>query len=108
MAFPTALNGQVTDAVTQTGTLVLGNAPAMAMSTLYTTLSHTLSLLYQNSVSAQNQAAIISQAATNVGVKRLYSTGGMSVAAAAAAQNNQSNTQELLMMLLLALVVRKL
>jgi hypothetical protein len=32
MAFPTAVNSQITDAVTQTNVKVVGDAPAMALS----------------------------------------------------------------------------
>lgn len=39
MAFPTAVNGQITDAVTQTNVNVAGESPAMAIGNLYQTLS---------------------------------------------------------------------
>jgi len=35
MAFPTAVNSQITDSITQANTKVLGDAPAMAMGNLY-------------------------------------------------------------------------
>jgi hypothetical protein len=66
MAFPTAVNsqitdavasttvnGQITDAVTQTNVHVLGNAPAMAMSNLYQATSQALSNAAQNASSHQ-------------------------------------------------------
>lgn len=40
MAFPTAVNGQITDAVTQANVKVIGEAPAMAMGNLYQTISN--------------------------------------------------------------------
>ncbi len=35
MAFPTSVNDQITDSVTQANTKVLGDAPAIAMGNLY-------------------------------------------------------------------------
>ena len=35
MAYPTAVNNQITDSVTQANVKVLGDAPAMALSMLY-------------------------------------------------------------------------
>ena len=52
MAFPTAVNSQITDSITQANTKVLGDAPAIAMGNLY-------------------QAT--AQAATTMGVATLYS-----------------------------------
>ena len=44
MAFPTAVNSQITDAVTQTNVKVLGDAPAMAMGNLYQATAQALAL----------------------------------------------------------------
>ena len=73
MAIPTPVNGQITDAVTQTNVKVLGEAPAMAMGAIYQSLSHSTGILYENAVSAQQQLGITSQAATNQGVIQIYS-----------------------------------
>ncbi|HHN3531815.1 TPA: RebB family R body protein, partial [Pseudomonas aeruginosa] len=35
MSFPTAVNDQITDAVTQSNVKVVGEAPAMALGTIY-------------------------------------------------------------------------
>ena len=40
MAYVTAVNAQITDAVTQTNVKVIGDAPAMAMGTIYQSLAH--------------------------------------------------------------------
>ncbi|MCO2331148.1 R body protein RebB-like protein, partial [Pseudomonas aeruginosa] len=37
MSFPTAVNDQITDAVTQSNVKVVGEAPAMALGTIYQT-----------------------------------------------------------------------
>lgn len=70
---PDIVNPQITDAVTQTNTSVLSDAPAMAMGTLYQSLAHSVGLMMQNAVSAQQQLNIAAQAATNQGVIQIYS-----------------------------------
>lgn len=42
MAYPTAVNSQITDAVTQANVKVIGEAPAMAMGSLYANLAPTI------------------------------------------------------------------
>ncbi len=64
---------QVTDAVTQANVKVLGDSPAMSLSNLYQTISQSLSLSAQNSVTAQQQANIVHQTTTTQGVSLLYS-----------------------------------
>ncbi|MGV8520989.1 RebB family R body protein, partial [Pseudomonas aeruginosa] len=39
MSFPTAVNDQLTDAVTQSNAKVLGQAPALALGTVYQTIA---------------------------------------------------------------------
>jgi len=56
----TPLNGQITDAVTQANVKVLGDAPAMAMGSIFQSLAHSTGILYQNAVSAQQQNGITS------------------------------------------------
>ncbi|NJB80133.1 hypothetical protein GGR65_003183 [Xanthomonas sp. 3376] len=73
MAFPTSVNDQITDAVTQSNVKVIGEAPAMAMSTIYQSMAHSTDILFQNAVSAQQQQNTLSQAATNQGVMQIYS-----------------------------------
>ncbi|MCJ2185355.1 RebB family R body protein [Novosphingobium beihaiensis] len=75
MAFPTAVNSQITDAVTQTNVEVLGDAPAQALGTLYQTMAHSLSLAAQNAVSAQQAMNELSMATTTACVSALLGTG---------------------------------
>jgi hypothetical protein len=82
MAYPTLVNSQITDAVTQQNMAVLGSAPAMAMGSIYQSAAHSMSLVFQNSVQAQMQASISAQAATNQGVIQIYSAGSMGAAVA--------------------------
>jgi hypothetical protein len=71
MAEPTLVNGQITDAVTQTNVKVLGEAPAMAMGALYQAMAHSTGLMFENAVNAQQQLNTLAQAATTQGVVTL-------------------------------------
>jgi len=73
MAFPTAVNDQVTDSVTQANTKVLGDAPAIAMANLYQATAQALANAAHNATTAQQQNAVTAQAATTMGVATLYS-----------------------------------
>ncbi len=64
---------QVTDAVTQANVKVLGDSPALSLSNLYQTISQSLSLSAQNSVTAQQQSNVVHQTTTTQGVSLLYS-----------------------------------
>lgn len=73
MAYPTAVNDQITDSVTQPNVQVLGNAPAIAMGNLYQATAQALANAAHNATNAQQQMFVMSQAATNMGVALLYS-----------------------------------
>ncbi|RPL85467.1 RebB family R body protein [Pseudomonas aeruginosa] len=73
MSFPTAVNDQITDAVTQSNVKVVGEAPAMALGTIYQTMAHSTGILFENAVSAQQQQNALAQAASNMGVMQIYS-----------------------------------
>lgn len=65
------VNAQITDAVTQTNVKVLAESPAQALSLVYQTMAHSLSLSMQNAGAAQNQmqqigVAIVSAACANI------------------------------------------
>ena len=72
MAFPTAVNDQITDSVTQANVKVLGDAPAMAMGNLYQATAQALANAAHNATNAQQQAYVAAQAATTMGVATLY------------------------------------
>ena len=55
MAFPTAVNDQITDFVTQANTKVLGDAPAIAMGNLYQATAQALANAAHNATNAQQQ-----------------------------------------------------
>ena len=69
MAFPTAVNDQITDAVTQSNIKVIGEAPAFAMDAIY----QSMAILFENAIAAQRQQNVLAQAAANQGVMQIYS-----------------------------------
>ena len=73
MAYPTAVNNQITDSVTQANVQVLGTAPATAMGNLYQATAQALANAAHNATLAQQQTNITAQAATVMGVATLYS-----------------------------------
>lgn len=73
MAFPTAVNSQITDAATQANVEVLAVAPSVAMGNLYQATAQALANAAHNASSAQQQTNVILQASTTMGVATLYS-----------------------------------
>ncbi|SDH20768.1 Killing trait domain-containing protein [Pedobacter terrae] len=73
MAFPTAVNDQITDSVSQVNTKVLGDSPAMAMGNLFMATSQALANAAHNATTSQQQSNITAQAATTSGITTLYS-----------------------------------
>ena len=73
MAFPTAVNSQITDSVTQANVQTLGTAPAIAMGNLYQATAQALANAAHNATMAQQQMFVTAQAATTMGVALLYS-----------------------------------
>ena len=102
MALPTPVNGQITDAVTQSNVKVLGDGPAIAMGAIYQSLAHSTGILYENAASAQQQLAIAAQAATNQGVIQIYSVDTMA-GAVSTAKLAQSDVPDNMLSLLTAL-----
>jgi len=73
MAFPTAVNHQITDAISQTNLKVLGDAPAMGLGNLYIATSQALSNAAHNATTNQQQATTTLQAVNAQGLSTLYS-----------------------------------
>lgn len=73
MAFPTSVNDQITDSVTQANTKVLGDAPAMALANLFQATAQALANAAHNATGSQQMNSITAQAATTMGVTTLYS-----------------------------------
>lgn len=73
MAFPTNVNEQITDSVSQVNTKVLGDAPAIAMGNLFQATSQALSNAAHNATEDQQQSNLTTQASTTQGVSTLLS-----------------------------------
>lgn len=72
MAYPTSVNNQITDSVTQANTKVLGDAPAVAMGNLFQATAQALSNSAHNATTSIQQTNVTAQAATTMGVATLY------------------------------------
>ena len=68
MADVTAVNAQITDAVTQTNVKVVAEAPAQSMALVYQSMAHSISLAMQNAQQAQGGLQQIGNAVTSSAV----------------------------------------
>ena len=66
------VNAQIIDSVSSTNTAVLGEAPAVAMGSLYQTIGNSVAMAAANAVYAQQQANAAHLAATTLGITKLY------------------------------------
>ncbi len=66
------VNPQITDSVTQTNVKVLGEAPAMAMGSLYQAVAGTVGLPVDNAAATQDATGVQQGAATTAGLSQLY------------------------------------
>ncbi|MCY1549669.1 Killing trait [compost metagenome] len=73
MAFPTAVNSQITDSVSQVNTKVLGDAPAVAMGNLFVATGQALSNAAHNATNNQQQSYVTMQASTTQSVATMLS-----------------------------------
>jgi hypothetical protein len=80
MAYPTAVNDQITDAVTQSNVKVIAESAAVALSNLYQASSSALANSIQNATFAQQQTNMIHQATTTQGVNLIYAVDTEAVA----------------------------
>ncbi len=92
MAFPTSVNDQITDSVTQANVKVLGDAPAMAMGNLFQATAQALSNAAHNATTSQQQTNVTAQATTTMGVATLYSIDTASAAKATEAILNSGGS----------------
>ena len=76
MAFPTYVNDQVTDSISQVNAKVVGDAPAMAMGNLFIVTGQALSNAAHNATNNQQQSYVTLQASTMQGVSTLLSVNG--------------------------------
>src|SRR5205809_5686409 len=75
MAFPTALNNQITDSVAEAALQVIADSPAMGAGNVYLATSQALSNAAHNSTTGQQNATLTMQAANTKGLSKLYSLG---------------------------------
>lgn len=73
MSEPNLVNGAIVDAVAGTNTSVGASAPAMAMGSLYQTISNSVAMSAANAVYAQQQGWVTYQSAGTLGVTKLFS-----------------------------------
>ncbi|AZR22196.1 RebB family R body protein [Xanthomonas vasicola] len=71
MAFPTAVNPQITDAVTQTNVKVVGQAPAAAIGLIYQSMARSTGILVSE-CSLCTTAEYVGAAATHQGLMQTY------------------------------------
>ncbi|MEA3062527.1 MAG: hypothetical protein QOJ94_2308 [Sphingomonadales bacterium] len=71
MAFPTSINSQITDSITQANTKVLGDAPAVAMGNLFIATGQALGNAAHNATGNQQNSYVTMQATTTQGVATL-------------------------------------
>lgn len=76
MAFPTAVNDQITDAVTQSGVSVLASASTHAAALLQQGVAQALANAAHNATTHQQNINVLSQAATTRAVARLLGARG--------------------------------
>ena len=72
MAYPTAVNNQITDAVVQPNVLTLGLSPALAASVMYQGVAQAMANAASNSTVAQQQGAILFNAVASTGCAIVY------------------------------------
>ena len=72
MAFPTAVNSQITDSVSQVNTKVLGDAPAVATGNFMLATTQALSNAAHNATAGQQNNGITAQAALVQGVNIMF------------------------------------
>ncbi|HEX8450419.1 MAG TPA: RebB family R body protein [Allosphingosinicella sp.] len=87
MAYPTSVNDQITDSITQANVEVLGVSPAVAMGNLYQAVAQALANAAHNATAAQQQMYITAQAATTAGVAQIYAAAASATAADAREAN---------------------
>jgi len=72
LAYPTPVNNQITDAITQPDVLVLGISPAMAASVLYQAVAQAMGNAAGNLTVAQQQGSILFNAVAATGCAIVY------------------------------------
>jgi len=72
MAYPTPVNNQVTDAITQANVMSLGAAPAMAAAMLYQAVAQAMGNAANNATVEQQQGSTLFIAVAATGCALIY------------------------------------
>lgn len=72
MAYPTPVNNQVTDAITQSNVLALGSAPATAVAMLYQAVAQAMGNAANNATSGQQQGNTLMLSVVSTGCAIVY------------------------------------
>lgn len=88
MAYPTSVNDQITNSVSQSNVQVLAVAPSVALGNLYQATAQALANAAHNATAAQQQMNVAAQAAATAGAALLYAQAGLAGAALAPRQHN--------------------
>lgn len=83
MADNTSVNAQITDALTQSNVIAVGEAPAVALAIATQALAHAAGLAAQNAVQAQGAMQQINNAATSALITQIMQAGPLQGVAAA-------------------------
>lgn len=75
MAFPTAINSQITDSVTQSSVNVLAGSPSLALGHLFQTVAQAVGMAAHNAVAQQQTMNSVSLAVTTRCVNALVGEG---------------------------------
>jgi hypothetical protein len=92
MSDPTSVNRQIIDSVTQPNVKVIGEAPAIAIGSLYQAIANSISVAIQDAVYAQQQANMVALAATSQAIMQLYSLDSTTTAVAGTSASAQDAT----------------
>ena len=71
MSQPSQVNGAVTDTVATSNTSVVGDAPSMAIGSLYQTIGNSVAMAAANAVYAQQQTNVSFQTSNTIGVSKI-------------------------------------
>lgn len=69
---PQSVNEQITDSVSVTNAINVGEHPAFVYSQVYQAAAHSTAIMFENSINNQNNQNILGQAATTQGIMQIY------------------------------------
>ncbi len=88
MAYPTAVNNQITDASIPPSHVSADQGQTMTPDTPFESMAHSAGTLFQNAIASQQHNGALMQAAATMGSLEALKTGMMSLSALLTAQNS--------------------